>query len=100
MNGPEHYRAAEQLCVRADEVLDADWGWMANLSTEERLARRAADLADAQVHATLAYAAATLPFCSHCKREVVDRADTLCDNCQGAADEQLSQAAENAGSPF
>jgi len=59
MTGPEHYREAEELAKRADEWPDADYGWKAALSTEERIARRAGDLAAAQVHATLALAAAT-----------------------------------------
>ena len=59
MTGPEHYREAERLAEQADEWLDADHGWKASMSTSERLERRAADLAAAQVHATLALAAAT-----------------------------------------
>jgi hypothetical protein len=59
MTGPEHYREAEQLAEKAGAVMDADYGWMASLSSEERLQRRAAYLAEAQVHATLALAAAT-----------------------------------------
>jgi hypothetical protein len=59
MTGPDHYREAERLTTQADRVLDADYGWMASLSTEERLARRNSDLAAAQVHATLALTAAT-----------------------------------------
>jgi hypothetical protein len=57
--GPEHYREAEQLASQADEWMDADWGWKAKLTAEERLAYRTADLGAAQVHATLALAAAT-----------------------------------------
>ena len=34
-------------------------GWKASMTAEERIQRRAADLAAAQVHATLALAAAT-----------------------------------------
>lgn len=47
MTGPEHFREAERLIDQASEWLDsyAD--------------RRIADLAEAQVHATLALAAAT-----------------------------------------
>ncbi len=58
MTGPEHYREAERLAAQADEWMDADRGWKAHLSTEERLAFRTADLAAAQVYATLALAAA------------------------------------------
>lgn len=51
--GPEHYVEAERLLGEADHWLDADIEW------EASLARRAGDLAAAQVHATLAAAAAT-----------------------------------------
>jgi hypothetical protein len=57
--GPEHYRKAGELAATADEVMDADWGLYASMSTEERLQRRMGLLAAAQVHATLATAAAT-----------------------------------------
>jgi hypothetical protein len=57
--GPDHYREAERLTESADRWLNADAGWMASMSAEERLARRASDLDAAQVHATLALAAAT-----------------------------------------
>jgi hypothetical protein len=57
--GPEHYRKAEELISTADEWMDADLGWKAHLSAQERIDRRSADLAAAQVHATLALAAAT-----------------------------------------
>lgn len=53
----DHFGEAERFAALADEWMDADWGWKAELSTEERIARRAADLAAAQVHATLALAA-------------------------------------------
>lgn len=56
-SGPFHYDEAEKLLKQADHWLNADTGWMATMSTEERLARRAADLAAAQVHATLALTA-------------------------------------------
>lgn len=59
MTGPEHYREAERLQHQADTWENADTGWKADMSGEERIARRMADLADAQVHATLALAAAT-----------------------------------------
>ena len=59
MNGPEHYREAERLMKQGDEWMDADTGWKARLGVDERLARRTADLLAAQVHATLADAAAT-----------------------------------------
>lgn len=58
MTGAEHYREAERLIRAADEWMDADFGWKAHLSSDERIARRTADLAAAQVHATLALAAA------------------------------------------
>lgn len=68
MSKPEHYALAEQLLAQADTWMDADTGWKANLSTAERLAHRAADLATAQVHATLALvpARAELPACEAC----------------------------------
>lgn len=59
MTGPEHYKEAERLTRQARTWMDADTGWKAHLSTSERLAFRRADLAEAQVHATLANAAAT-----------------------------------------
>ncbi len=59
MTGPDHYRLAEELTEQANVVMDADYGWMGGLSGEERLLRRGACLAEAQVHATLALAAAT-----------------------------------------
>lgn len=59
MTGPEHYRQAERLIEQADEWPDADLGWKGDLTAAERIARRDSDLAAAQVHATLALAAAT-----------------------------------------
>ncbi|MEU1309432.1 hypothetical protein ABZ419_11130 [Streptomyces cinnamoneus] len=59
MTGLEHYRRAEQLAAQADGWMDADRGWKAHLPAQERIAFRTADLAAAQVHATLALAAAT-----------------------------------------
>lgn len=59
MTGPEHFREAERLTDQANSWANADMGWKAHLSSEERIAHRMADLADAQVHATLALAAAT-----------------------------------------
>ena len=56
--GPEHYLEAERLQEQADTWMDADTGWKAGLTAAERLAYRMADLAAAQVHATLAGAAA------------------------------------------
>lgn len=57
--GPEHYLEAERMRAEASEWMDADLGWKANLTARERIDLRIADLADAQVHATLALAAAT-----------------------------------------
>lgn len=57
--GPELFREAERLRQQAAEWMDIDWGWKGKLSAEERLAFRLADLAEAQVCATLAAAAAT-----------------------------------------
>lgn len=59
MTGPEHYTLAERLADSAETWLDADQGWKGNLSAAERIAYRNSDLAAAQVHATLADAAAT-----------------------------------------
>ncbi|MEV8477846.1 hypothetical protein [Streptomyces sp. NPDC051173] len=59
MTGPDHYRKAELLIASAEQWMDADTGWKAHLSTEERIAHRMAELATAQVHATLALACAT-----------------------------------------
>lgn len=59
MTGPQHYLAAQRAIARAEEWTDADIGWKGKLTAEERLAYRTADLAVAQVHATLALAAAT-----------------------------------------
>ena len=55
--GPDHYRTAEQLLKAANARLVNDTDW---LNTPDR---RAELRADAQVHATLALAAATAdPF--------------------------------------
>lgn len=59
MTGPEHYREAERLTRRAGTWMEASTGWKGRLPDEQRLAYRMADLAEAQVHATLAKAAAT-----------------------------------------
>ena len=59
MTGPEHYQAAERLATTAAGVMDFDHGFYSGMSTEERLQRRLALTAEAQVHATLALAAAT-----------------------------------------
>lgn len=59
MTGPEHYRAAESLAEQAIAVMDYEHGIYSSMGTEERLKRQAAILAEAQVHATLALAAAT-----------------------------------------
>jgi hypothetical protein len=79
MTGPEHYREAERLIEQADTWMDADHGWRGELSTEERLSRRAADLAAAQVHATLALAASNAllgPFSAACLKDDIE-ADAL-----------------------
>lgn len=49
-SGPEHFKAAEQLIKKSAEWA-AEW--------PDAPARRLGDLAEAQVHATLALAAAT-----------------------------------------
>lgn len=54
MTGPEHYREAERLAAQA-----GTWMRKAHLPGGERIALRRADLAAAQVHATLALVAAT-----------------------------------------
>lgn len=69
MKGPEHYREAERLMKQGDEWMDADLGWKASLSVDDRLARRTADLLAAQVHATLAQAAAQSPAASGAQLE-------------------------------
>jgi hypothetical protein len=60
VTGPIHYLEAERSAEAADAVMNADYGWMASLSTTERLQYRMAYLAEAQVHATLAMADAHL----------------------------------------
>jgi len=57
--GPQHYRQAERLAEQADAWMNADTGWKAHLSTDERIARRNADLLAGLLHAVLADAAAT-----------------------------------------
>jgi len=57
--GPEHYRKAERLAEQADTWMNADTGWKAHLSTEERIAHRTADLLAGLLHAVLANSAAT-----------------------------------------
>jgi hypothetical protein len=59
MTGPEHYLEAERFQRQAETWENADTGWKADMSGEERIARRTADLTAALVHATLAGAAAT-----------------------------------------
>jgi len=56
MTGPEHYVAAERLQEHARVMADADASPDPQV-TAERIWRRMADLADAQVHPTLALAA-------------------------------------------
>lgn len=55
MNGPEHYKAAERLLEGAQRVL----GNGADNNDPRTMAMAMATLAGAQVHATLAHAAAT-----------------------------------------
>jgi hypothetical protein len=50
----EHYQRANAALARAGEWMDADTGWKGDLSTEERLRYRMADVAEAQAEATLA----------------------------------------------
>lgn len=50
----DHYQKMTAALESADQWMDADWGWKGDLSNEERLAYRMADLAEAQVHATAA----------------------------------------------
>jgi hypothetical protein len=57
--GSEHYREAERLTEQSKTWENADTGWKGQLSAEERLAHRMADLTEALVHAQLADAAAT-----------------------------------------
>lgn len=54
MTREQHATAAEDLLGQADKWMNADYGWKGTLSSEQRLAYRMADLAAAQVHATLA----------------------------------------------
>ncbi len=54
MTGPEHYQMAESLTGAAAGVMDYKHGIYASMGTQERLQRRAALTAEAQVHATLA----------------------------------------------
>jgi hypothetical protein len=56
MTGPEHYREAERLQRHAAELAGSFEG--ARAASEAERDHRAAVLADAQVHATLALAAA------------------------------------------
>jgi hypothetical protein len=48
------FAEALRLREQAAEWMDADIGWRRTLTTEQLLAYRMADLADAQLHATLA----------------------------------------------
>jgi len=52
----DHFREAKRLREEADRWLDADAGWKASLSSDDRIARRNSDLLAAQVEATLALA--------------------------------------------
>jgi len=60
MTGPQHYLEAERLTGEAAGVMNADYGLYTRMDTDERLRRLRALLAEAQVHATLALAAATI----------------------------------------
>lgn len=62
--GPDSYRAALRLIDEADHWMDADMGWKAQLSGEERIDRRTADLIKAQVLATNAQTAAIITLAS------------------------------------
>lgn len=54
MDAVHHYQRAEQLADKAEDWADADYGWAAGLTQQERQQFRMADLAAAQLHATLA----------------------------------------------
>lgn len=54
MTPDEHRAEALKWLSDAGDWMDADHGWKGNLSSADRLAYRTADLATAQVHATLA----------------------------------------------
>lgn len=56
----EHWDRAVDLTEQAEAWMDVDHGWKGQLSQEDRLRYRIADLAQAQVHATLALAGAQL----------------------------------------
>ena len=59
-HGYEQYKNnAQHLVDSAKEWLDTDQGWKRTLTRPERLHHRQADLAEAQVWATLALAEAT-----------------------------------------
>lgn len=61
MTGPEHFREAEALAESSSRWM-TEWG-PDDMAPADRLARKNSDLAKAQVHATLALAAATAdPF--------------------------------------
>lgn len=55
MTGPEHYREAERLIGRLDRISE----WVQELTAEQAAASIANVTSRAQVHATLALAAAT-----------------------------------------
>lgn len=57
--GPEHYREAERFADEADRWMNADTGWKAGLSQQQRIELRTADLLAGLLHATLANAAAS-----------------------------------------
>jgi rubrerythrin len=86
VSGGEHYRAAEE------RIEASDWQ-----QQEGSLKTAALEVARAQVHATLALAAASLPACEDCGVPVerTEPQEPCCPDCsmrrQGLADE---------GSPF
>jgi len=73
VNGLDHYAEAERLLADAEAWADADHGWRASLSSAERLARRQADTATAQVHATLALVAVVVDVVSCALPELLDQ---------------------------
>lgn len=52
----DQHASVEKLLAKAEHWMNADIGWEASMPMDERFARRAAETATAQVHATLALA--------------------------------------------